>query len=191
MASAGWFGFLTEDDKRFIEPKVLKRGEYFLKQGEAFNQYGFVLQGSLRVFVECHNGNQHLINVLTEGNGVYDAQSIVTQTSAQFNIEALEDCRMLCISKQHLQLLTAKYPALNRMLEMYIEDDLIRFRQRMHQRLSLPATDRLNVFMQAQPKGMQRFSQITIAAYLGVTPETLSRIRRKMIIKNSHINQPR
>ena len=159
---------------------VLKRKEYYLSLGRVNNQIAFLAQGSMRMFTVDAHGYEYVINIYAEGCWVYNPESFAHEQPSYFYIEALEDCCLLTITKHDLDLLKANIPALEQFMESNYEAELISMQNRMHNRMSMTAQERVSDFAISQPAATNRFPQTVIASYLGIKPETLSRIRKQL-----------
>jgi CRP-like cAMP-binding protein len=109
-----------------------------------------------------------------------DLYSFLTQTPAIYYIDALEDTEILQISKHDLDTLFQHVPKFERFYRMVFQNALIAQRQRINQNLSFTAEQRYLNFIDKYPEMEQRISQKHVAAFLGITPEFLSMIRRKI-----------
>lgn len=163
----------------------LKRKSALIRPGDVCNTLAYVCRGSLRVYAHDRQGNDYVIGMSAEGDWIYDLESFTRQTASQVCIEALEDCELLIIEKADLALLSNVVPTFDRFLEQTLEENLILNQDLMRSRLSLSAEGRLLGFMNAQPNAIYRFSQTLIASYLGITPETLSRVLKKVVTRKS------
>ncbi len=109
--------------------------------------------------------------------------SFLTGTPSTLYIEALEDCELLQIDKQGLEDLYLKLPKMERFFRIIIQNAFIASQKRVLSAMSQTAEERYQEFIRKYPNIEQRVSQYQVAAYLGVTPEFLSRIRKKFARK--------
>ena len=160
-----------------LQEVFLKKKKYLLKEGEVCQVVYFVQKGSLRQYYRDLEANEVVINLFIEQGWVLDHASFTGQKSSKNYIEACEDSLLFGISIHDIHALIASYPSflsLGRILETTARDPLY-----SNPRIS-PEEKYLHL-LQNQPKLLQKFQLRHIASYLGITPETLSRVRRKII----------
>ena len=125
-------------------------------------------------------GVYHILQFATEKYWIQDLTSFHKQKPALLNIDALEDTVVLRIKHSDLIDLYLKAPKFDRIFRVLLENHFMHQQQRMAQLFSSTAEERYQLFLETYPQLLTRLSQIQIAAYLGVTPEFLSRIRGRM-----------
>ena len=116
-----------------------------------------------------------------EGWWATDMFSFLSGEPAAFNIEALEDTSFLILDKIGRDLIFEKIPGFERLMRILIENHLVAHQKRLNAALSLNAEERYLIFLKKYPDIVQRVPQHLVASYLGITPETLSRIRKNLI----------
>jgi len=116
----------------------------------------------------------------TENYWILDLTSFHEKTPAKLNIDALEDSVVLRINHAELIDLYLKAPKFNRIFRVLLESHFMLQQQRMAQLFSSTAEERYQLFLETYPHLLNRLSQVQIAAYLGITPEFLSRIRGRL-----------
>ena len=163
-----------------LQSKTLKRKEYLLRAGGPCNTENFIAKGCLRTYTIDDNGFEHILSFSIEGWWAGDLYSFVTGTPATYFIDALEDTELLQISKPGLDKLYEKVPKFERFFRIKLQNAFIAQQRRVNQNLSLTAEQRYLQFMEKYPTLDQRIPQKQLAAYLGITPEFLSMIRRKL-----------
>jgi len=172
---------LSDEDKNFIRElfvyKNIKRKHLFLEQGKICKYCGFVIKGSLKQYRVDDLGKENVINLFLEDWWVADRDSLITSKPTIYNIEACEDTEILMISKDDISKMQ-NVPALNELTKQLDMNHGIAMQNRVNNAISLPAIDRYNNLLKTYPAFLQRFPQHLIASYLGITKETLSRIRK-------------
>ena len=118
-----------------------------------------------------------------EGWWMADLYSFLTDESSIFNMEALEDCELLLITKPSWDLLLGKIPVFERFFRILIQNNLIATQRRLIGTMSETAEEKYLKLIKTYPDCVQRVPQHMIASYLGITRETLSRIRGQMARK--------
>lgn len=174
---------LTEDEKEltktFFLPKKLRKRQYLLQEGDAAKYVAFVEKGILRSYTVDEKGSEHILQFAFEGWWIGDAYSMLTNEPSQYNIDALEDCELLLLSKTAEAQLLDRVPKMERYFRILMQNHLIALQRRITSSLSRSAEEKYNELIQSCPTIPQRIPQHMMASFLGITPETLSRIRRK------------
>jgi CRP-like cAMP-binding protein len=175
---------LTEDEIEFLtsllRSKSLKTGEFLLREGDICKYESFVIKGCLKTFYQDENGFDHVIDFSIEEWWADDLFSLLTQTPSKSNIKAIEDTDVLQISKTDLELIYQKVPKFERFFRILFQNAYITQREQINQALSASAEERYLMFLKKKPYAEKRFSQKDIASYLGVTPQFLSTLRRRL-----------
>lgn len=169
-----------EEIKAYLTPKKLRKKQYLLQEGDVCKAIAFVEKGTLRAYSIDDDGNEHIIQFALEGWIISDLYSFLTDEPAIYNIDALEDSELVLISKSaHEQLLknVAKYETFTR---LQITGAYIAMQKRITSIISLPVEERYKSLTSTYPHIVQRVPQHMIASYMGLKPETLSRMRRKI-----------
>lgn len=169
----------TDFEKRFI-----KKGTILLQQGEKSSYFYQVISGCLRTYVINSAGKECVINFGIENWVVGDLGSFIYNDEAIFNIDALEDTEVILFDRRIYEALKeADKEALYVEIERSY-NHLIANNKRFIQLLSYSAEERYHAFLKTYPNLLQRISQKHIASYLGVTPEFLSRLRKKIALQS-------
>jgi len=159
--------------------REVKKKEYFLREGEVCNLVGFVVEGALRNYV-LRDGLEVMRYFVLDNNYACEYKSFLTQMPSGENLEALEDSLMLCFSHQDLQYLYQRYQLWERYGRLVSEELFIKLSLRINDLLIKTPEERYLALLEEDPRIAQRIPQYMIASFLGVTPETLSRIRRRI-----------
>lgn len=174
---------LTEEEKSHIESsfklKKLRKKQYLQQEGDICKHMGFVIKGSARMFSVDDRGHEYILRFGMEGWWLGDYESYIQEEPTKFNVEMLEDSDLLIIHKEQMMKLIASIPAVAETIRVIDKKNLIATQQRIHAALSQTAEERYESLIKNHPDFLQRFPQNMIASYLGITPESLSRIRKK------------
>jgi len=177
---------LTNDEKKLIHDafkhKRLRKRQYYLQEGDINKHIGFVIKGALRMYSVDSKGHEYILRFSLENWWVGDYESYMMLTPTRFNIEAVEDSELLMITNAQMQELQAKIPAVAEMVKELDKRASIATQNRVHAAISLTAEERYQNLQETYPGFLQRFPQNMIASYLGISPETLSRIRRNSMM---------
>jgi CRP-like cAMP-binding protein len=175
---------LTKDEEDLImshlTPKKLRKKQYLLQEGDVCKMIAFIEKGVLRSFCIDDKGVERIVQFALEGWIISDLYSFLTGDPATYNIDALEHSELVLISKQaHNHLLNA-LPKYERYIRLQITDAYIALQKRITSVISLQLEERYAYFSSLYPDILQRVPQHMIASYMGLTPETLSRVRRRI-----------
>lgn len=175
---------LTEEEKQlcksFFTPKKLRKRQYLLQEGDACKYIAFVEKGMLRSYTIDEKGNEHIMQFAFEGWWISDQFSFLTGEPATYTIDALEDSELLLLSKPSEEQMLDRIPKFERYFRLLLQNSLIATQRRLISSLSQTAEERYNQLIQGCPTIPQRVPQHMMASFLGITPETLSRIRRQL-----------
>lgn len=163
--------------------KRLRRKQYLLQEGDVCKYYGFILSGAMRQYSVDNKGTEYVINLGLEESWVGDRESFFMLTPSRYNIDAWEDTDLLLITNEDFQRLLDTVPAVVTMVRVIDQRYYITTQRRLHSSIAYTARERYEELVNTQPELIQRFPQQMIASYLGISPETLSRIRRQSIEK--------
>lgn len=169
--------------KSYITPKKLRKKQYLLQESDVCKFIAFVEKGALREYSLDENGNEHIIQFALEGWIISDLYSFLTGEPATYNIDSIEDAELVLINKSaHKELLlkVAKYETYTR---LQLTGAYIAMQKRLTSIISASLEERYSNFNALYPNIVQRVPQHMIASYMGLQPETLSRIRRRMSSK--------
>jgi CRP-like cAMP-binding protein len=159
---------------------ILSKGAYLLEPGQVAGQLYFVDFGLLRYcYIDGQTGEEHTGQFFDAGAVYTDVKSFVTQAPSRQFIQALEPSAVLSIPRQVIYDLYDREQALERFGRLMIERALIGSQQRTSDFMSQSVEQRYLDLRKQRPKLVQRIPQYMLASYLGITPEALSRIRRR------------
>ena len=177
----------TDEDLAKIEKvcqlKKLRKRQYLLQDGDVWKYNAFVTSGCLRTYTVDEKGNEHIINFAIENWWTGDRESLHSGEPSIFNIDALEDSEVVLISKTNFENLCKEIPAFNDMVNAILQKSFIVAQNRIHTFISLTAEEKYLKFLEKYPHLPMRVPQGMIASYLGITAETLSRIRKQTVKK--------
>jgi CRP-like cAMP-binding protein len=180
---------ITEEEFEFTKtlfiPKKLRKRQYLLQDGDICKYTAFVEKGMLRTFTIDEKGNQPILQFSMEGWWVADLYSFLTNEPSLYNIDALEDCELLLITKPSWDLLLEKVPAFERFFRILIQNSLIATQRRLMGSMSESAEEKYTNLINNFPGCIERVPQHMIASYLGITRETLSRVRSQLATRKA------
>lgn len=168
---------------QYLTPKKLRKKQYLLQEGDVCKFIAFVEKGALRQYSLDENGNERIIQFALEGWTISDLYSFLTGEVATYHIDALEDSELVLISKSAHEELLQKSPKYETFTRMQITGAYIAMQKRLTSIISSSLEERYSGFINLYPDIVQRVPQHMIASYMGLQPETLSRIRRRISSK--------
>ena len=188
LANVGKHIDLQADEAAFfaslLKEKQVKRKQLLLRENEICLHSAFVNTGCLRGYTVDKNGYEHILQFAPAGWWIADMYSMLTWQPGELFIDALEDTEVLLLHVDDRDLLMREIPKFERFFRIILENSLVSFRQRLLENLGLPALERYLLFCKRYPTLIDHLPQKQIAAYIGVTPEFLSKMRAEMRAKN-------
>jgi len=145
----------------------------------------FVSKGVLRSYFVDEKNNEHIIQFAPEGWFISDLCSFITEDYSNLNIDAIENSELVLMTKTAHVYLEKAVPAFFTFNYMQYRGAYIALQKRLTDMFTLSAEEKYIKLLKIYPDIMQRVPQHMIASYLGLTAETLSRVRKKLVIKTS------
>ncbi|NHF58444.1 Crp/Fnr family transcriptional regulator [Flavobacteriaceae bacterium TP-CH-4] len=159
----------------------VKKGYRLIDQGTIVKHQHFVLNGCLRTYMVDADGKEHTIQFAIENWWVSDYISYYKNIPSVLIVECLEDSELLKIHVDDLHQLFEELPQVERFFRKQLENAFVAFQMRILSSLHLTAEKRYDLFVKNYPDLGQRVKNYQIASYLGITPESLSRLRKQRI----------
>ncbi len=176
---------LTNEEEALVvaafKPKKLRKKQYFLQEGDVCKYAAFIVKGAMRQYSVDDKGMEHIVHLFIENYWATDRESSIMLTPSRYNIDAWDDTEMLVITRAEMFDLMEKIPAVATMIRQMDERNAIASQRRLSATIGNTAEKRYEEFADNHPQFIQRFPQHIIASYLGITKETLSRIRKQAI----------
>lgn len=164
-------------------PMHIKKNQYLLQQGQVCRQFAFIVKGAMRQYRIDSKGKEHIVQLLVEDWWCGDRESFIMLTPSSYTIDAWEDTQYLTLTMADTLVLSKKIPAILVMQRKLDDNHSIALQKRVDAALSLSAEERFLEFSNHYPELVQRFPQHIVASYLGITKETLSRVRTQKLKK--------
>ncbi|ASW73974.1 cAMP-binding protein [Chryseobacterium piperi] len=175
---------LTEEEISIFESfwleKTLKKGEYLLRNGDVCRYDNYVVSGLLKAFyINLENGNEEILYFSIDDWWASDVDSFSRQKPSIYNIQALEETKVLQINYHSFQKLLLKIPQLDKYFRIILEGYIGTLQKRIIYNNIYDAEYRYFDFLETYPHIASRVPQYLIASYLGVSAEFISRLRKK------------
>lgn len=171
----------NEDELSLIESvarfKKLRKHQYLLQEGDISRYHCFVAKGILRAYSVDEKDNEYVLRFAKENGWISDCESLYMGTPSKFNIDAIEDSEVLLFENDAKDMLIEKLPAFAKMVNIMKNESSITFQSRIHESITNTSRQKYQSFVKRFPDLARRVPQAMIASYLGIKPETLSRLR--------------
>jgi CRP-like cAMP-binding protein len=178
-------GSVTKEELALIRAqateKKIHRRQFLLQEGEVCRHKVFVASGLLRTYRVKDDGTEHVMRFAPENSWSIDPESFHTQTPSKYNIEALEDSRVIMWSREAFMELFVAIPALKQLSEKVMERSINESQNRIFMNISYTAEEKYEAFIRQFPHVFTRVPLHMVASYLGVSRETLSRVRHSQL----------
>ena len=178
---------LSDLDKEAIEtffiPKKLRKRQYLLQEGDVCKYLTFIAKGLLRTYNVDDKGDEHMSVFGWEGWWLSDFNSFLSGEPAVFNIDAIEDSELLLISRENYEALTLAVPIMDRYFRILYQNSIVTKERRLMSSITHSAEEKYVKLAESNPKMIERVPQNLIASYLGIAPETLSRIKKNLALR--------
>ncbi len=161
-----------------FEVVTLRKGDHILKEGQICTFLGFVDKGLLIYYNLSEDGDEKICDFAVENQWVTQYQSMSTGSKSLLSIKALEPTILLKISYQNLINIAEKIPRIETYYKKMIDNFLFTMVGRTNDFQNLVAEERYSKFVKENPQLIQRLPQYYLASFLGIAPQSLSRIRK-------------
>lgn len=168
----------------FYTLKKISKNDVLLSEGEICLDTFFVEKGLLRMYSLDRNGKEHIIQFAPENWLISDRSSLNFNQKSKYYIEAVEDSEVFLLSKDFFVSMIEKYPHTAENNDMLLQKHIRNLQNRVNSLLADTAEERYMTFIKMYPDILLRVPQWMVASYLGITPESLSRVRKELARKN-------
>ena len=163
-----------------VEEKNISSGSFLLKPGEICQHTFFVEKGLLRLYSLSENGKEHILQFASQNWLLSDRDSVFFKEPSKFYIEAIEDSVLIPMDEEIFRKIAKLSPKFRENNEILLQNHIRHLNQRINLLLSASAKTRYLEFIKLYPDLQLRVPQWMVASYLGITPESLSRVRRDL-----------
>lgn len=169
-----------EEIQAYLIPKKLRKRQYLLQEGDVSKHSAFVEKGMLRSYSVDEKGVERVLQFAPEGWFIGDLYSALSGEPSSLNIDALEDCELILLNNSIMEELRTKVPKFLYFSFLQMQNAYLALQRRLFDMANLSTEEKYTKLVNTYPSIVQRVPQHMIASYLGLTPETLSRIRKGM-----------
>lgn len=167
--------------ERIFNKTTLKKGDFLLKPNTSVNKQCYIIEGCLRAFYVDKLGKEHTVQFAVKDWWISDYTAYFTSEKSIMSIECIQDAIIYEVSKEDLECLYRTIPRLESFFRIKLEKAFASFQKRILGYLSLSAKERYLTFISNYPNIEKRVKNYHIASYLGITTESLSRLRKKPV----------
>ena len=172
---------LSDEAEKYVysiaKEKLINKGEKLIHQGQVVNKTYFVTDGCLRSFRLDKNGKEHTLQFAIKDWWISDFIAIYNNEIASLNVECLKDSEVVEFNPKDLNEIHSLFPEFEPFQRMNLERHVVSLHKRILNQLELTASERYDLFLEQYPNIQKYTPNYHIASYLGITPESLSRIR--------------
>jgi CRP-like cAMP-binding protein len=183
-------GDLTNDELSLVEevtiPKKIRKRQYLLQEGDVSYYNSFVVKGCFRLYSVGKDGEEHVMRFAIENWWISDYASYQSGLPSKYNIDALEDGELLMIKKEKFDFLIETIPRFKKLIEKLDCKNYEVQQTRILSNISETAEEKYDNFIRSCPMIYDRIPLHMIASFLGVSRETLSRIRKQSSQKRTN-----
>ncbi|AZA85213.1 cyclic nucleotide-binding protein [Chryseobacterium lactis] len=180
---------ITDDQKKLLQSffslKKLRKKQYLLQEGDICRCLSFVSKGLLKSYFLDEKGIEHINMFAFEGWWISDFNSFIHQEKAVLNIDAVEETEVLMITMEDYNRMLLEIPVMDRYFRILYQNSLVTKDHRLIVSNSYTAEEKYLQLAQKNPEMVKRVPHNLIASYLGLAPETVSRIRKKISLNNT------
>jgi CRP-like cAMP-binding protein len=163
-----------------FEPLLLPKKEHLYREGQIIRQTCFVVKGCLRNYYANEHGDERIIFFAEENWWAGDLVSFLQETQTKLNLQAIEDSELLVISKKNFEYGLKTFPGFLEYYQKGTQKTYTKLQEQLGQSTTDPAESKYLRLLKERPSLLLRVPQHQIATYLGITPESLSRLRKKL-----------
>jgi CRP/FNR family transcriptional regulator, anaerobic regulatory protein len=181
------FYTFTDDEMtsiiQLVKIQKIRKRQMFIKAGDVSRKLAFVNKGLFKSYFTNSEGVEHIIQLSQEDFWLVDMQSYITAKASLSSIECIDEAELYCFDFEDIENLFVKIPRFESHFRLMLQNRIISLHNDRYNLISLSAEERYISFLNQNPEMSQRISQKDIASFLGIFPESLSRIRRHIANK--------
>jgi len=175
---------LSKDDfARFLKltkRENIEKNNFFLHEGNIAKYIAFVNSGALYSYSTDEKGNKHVIQIAMEGYWIGDLSSFLSEEISKFNVQAIVLTEVIFLNKPNFEKVCIEIPCFERFFRLLIQNAYVNSQKRVSSIYGESVKTRYLELIKIHPTLIQRIPQHYIASYLGIKPQSLSRIRKDL-----------
>ena len=176
---------LSQEESAFISkllrPTLFQKKQMLCREGGTCDRIFFIEEGSCYSFITDEKGEAHVLQFALEGYWISDLYSFFSGGESIYSIETIETTKALELSRDDFNKACDAYPVFDRFFRVLIQNAYVALQFRLAKTTSEEALRRYETFEKLHPDFLQRMPQYLIASYLGIQPQSLSRLRKKRL----------
>lgn len=176
----------ARDLDALVPIRTFKKGTVLLKAGQVATESYYCIKGCVHLYYDV-DGNERTTAFYTEGQSIASLKSFVNQVPAEHYLACVEDCTLAVWAYSAEKELFRRHPRLESFCRFEVENDFGKAQEALAAFITRTPEQRYQDLMTARPDLLQRVPQYLLASYLGVTPESLSRIRKRIVGKGASV----
>lgn len=161
---------------------VISKNDFFISEGTSAKFIAYVNKGVLYSYTVDNKGDKHVVQIAWENHWISDLYSFLSNELSNFNVQAIEQTEITIINKDNFEKACDKFPVFERFFRLLIQNAYISAQKRVSRIYGNTAEERYLKLIKDNPQIIQRVPQHYIASYIGIKPQSLSRIRKKMYL---------
>lgn len=177
---------LTPEEKQAIQDSIqikeFKKGTFLLMEGDTLYMCYFIIKGCIREYY-IKDGEEKTTNFFVEQDTISSMHGNTTKTPSKYFLECLEDVIVTTSSEEKEQEIFQRFPKFETICRIKMEEMLGEYQEKLARYITSSPEERYRHLQQNRPELLDRVPQYQLASYIGVKPETLSRIRKRMATK--------
>jgi CRP-like cAMP-binding protein len=166
-----------------LQYRQVKKNDFLLREGEVCKNVYFLTEGFFRMFYIDYDGNEINYRFTWENNFFVDFQSFLLQKPSHFYWQAMRDTKLLVLPHTDINKLYTVSPTWNNFGRLIAERVYLQLNERVEMLLFMTPEERYKYMLETQPQLFENVSQFHLSSYLGVKPESLSRLRKRLLKK--------
>lgn len=170
--------------RSFSTIRKLRKKQFLLQEGDNWKLHAFITKGCMRVYSVDAKGTEHVLSFAVENWWTGDRESLMSGEPSKLNIDAVEDSEMVIIRNDDFDELCKQIPLFNKMINDILQRSFNTSQKRIQAAISFTAEEKYLNFLEKYPSFVTRIPQSMIASYLGISAETLSRVRGRVSLKD-------
>jgi len=178
---------LSSEAEKYIysiaKEKLVSKGEILIREGQTVNKTFYVVHGSLRSFCIDKESKEHTLQFAIKDWWISDFMAIYNNEPASLTVECITDATVIEFNAQKLNEIYLQFPEFEPFQRKNLERHLVSLHKRILNQLQLSALERYNLFLEQYPNIEQHIANYHIASYLGITQQSLSRVRAEIAKK--------